>query len=51
MSDRNTGRIIGTCEYSSNPIRKPTMYDMARRRERAALIERLKRLVAKDTKA
>ena len=43
MTERNTGQIVGICEYSGNPLRRATTYDMARRLERQALQKKRQR--------
>lgn len=46
---QNTGPIIGRCEYTKQPLRKVTMYDLCKQAERDAVARR-KEIIEKAKK-
>lgn len=46
LMSTNTGAIIGKCEYTKQPLRKVTMYDLGKKAERNE-VERRKAIAGK----
>lgn len=46
---QNTGPIIGRCEYTKQPLRKVTVYDLCKQVERDA-VEKKKAMLAEKSK-